>query len=202
MTVQLDRAARRLRTAAGWSVPLALAALLASGCTHAAAKTSPDLPPLDVPAPPPRDIEPVDAEAPQPVPLPEEPARRAPARARPQPRASEPPKPEPPKPEPPPAPQAETPRPPDDAAKASPLTTTPPASEGELEKSIRATLARASNDLHRVDVRTLNPDARSQYDYARRFINQAEDALNKKNLVFAKSVADKAAGLAAQLAGK
>ena len=37
---------------------LVLVALLASGCARAqAAKTTPDGPPLDVPAPPPRDVE-------------------------------------------------------------------------------------------------------------------------------------------------
>ena len=43
---------------------------------------------------------------------------------------------------------------------------------------------------------------RGEYDQARRFISQAEDALVKKNLVFAKNLADKASTLAAQLAGR
>ena len=48
----------------------------------------------------------------------------------------------------------------------------------------------------------LNADAQTQYDTAKRFIRQAEDALRAKNLVFAKNLADKAAALAAQLAGR
>ena len=47
------------------------------------AKTTPDAPPLDMPAPPPRDVEPNEAEAPPPVPLISEPARSTPPRPRP-----------------------------------------------------------------------------------------------------------------------
>jgi protein-disulfide isomerase-like protein with CxxC motif len=47
----------------------------------------------------------------------------------------------------------------------------------------------------------LNADAKIQYDTAKRFIRQADDALRAKNLVFAKEVAAKAAALAAQLGG-
>ena len=48
----------------------------------------------------------------------------------------------------------------------------------------------------------LNVDARTQYDTAKRFIQQSDGAIRAKNLVFAKNLADKAAALAAQLAGK
>ena len=74
-----------------------LLAPLLSGCTHAQAKTTPDAP-LDMPAPPPREAEPSDAETPQPVPLVAEPARNTAARPRPA-APREPPKAEAPKPE-------------------------------------------------------------------------------------------------------
>ena len=61
---------------------------------------------------------------------------------------------------------------------------------------------RATADLNRIDYRALNAEARVQYDTAKRFISQAQEALRAKNLVFARSLADKAAALAAQLAGK
>jgi hypothetical protein len=77
----------------------------------------------------------------------------------------------------------------------------PPASEAEIERQIRQTLARANSDLKRIDSRTLNADARTQFDFAHRYIQQAEDALSKKNLVFAKTFADKASALAVQLGG-
>ena len=68
---------------------------------------------------------------------------------------------------------------------------TPAANEAELERSIRTTLARANTDLKRVDFGRLNAEARTQYDFANRYIQQAEDALSKKNLVFAEAFAEK-----------
>jgi hypothetical protein len=189
--------------------PLVLGALLASGCARAqAAKTTPDGPPLEVPAPPPRDVELAGTEvAPAPVPLPQEPARNAPptTRSRPTPPArTEPPKPaEPPKVEQPLPPEAPKPAGTNEEAKPpSTLQTKPASEEGELERTIRSSMTRASNDLNRVDYRTLNTEARAQYDQAKLFIRQAEDYVRQKNLPIAKTVADKAAVLAAQLAGR
>jgi hypothetical protein len=178
-----------------------LTALSLAGCTHAQAKATPDMPPLTMPAPPPRDVEPSDVEAPPPVPLVAEPAHSAPARPRPTPAPRpEAPKVEPVKPEPPstePAKPAEEPiKPP------ATLQTTPAAAEGEVERGIRASLQRATTDLNRIDYRVLNADARTQYDTAKRFVRQAEDNIRTKNLVFAKSIAEKAATIAAQLAGR
>jgi len=185
-----------------------LAALLASGCASAqAARTTPDGPPLDVPAPPPRDVEEGGTEVTlPPVPLPQEPARNTPPSSRVRPATppqnrSEPPKTEPPKAEPP----AETPKPPaneEPKPPASTLQTKPPSEESEVERTIRLTLTRASSDLNRVDYRMLNADARAQYDSAKVFIRQAEDYVRQKNLMIAKTVADKAALIAAQLAGR
>ena len=80
----------------------------------------------------------------------------------------------------------------------STLQTTPATAEGVVERAIRASLARATADLNRIDYRVLNADARTQYDTAKRFISQADGAMRSKNLVFAKNLADKAAALAAQ----
>jgi len=80
--------------------------------------------------------------------------------------------------------------------------TTPATAEAEVERGIRASLTRATAELSRIDYRALNPDARTQYDTAKRFIRQADDAIRSKNLVFAKSFADKAATIAAQLGGR
>ena len=167
-----------------------LAALIASGCTRAHAKTMPQLPDaaLDVPPPPQ-----------PPTPAPESP-RTQPPRPRPAPPREQPrtePKPEPTPPVEAPKPAEEPPRPP-----ASTLQTTPATVEGELERGVRATLTRASNELNRIDYRVLNADAKSQYDTAKRFVRQAEEAVKTKNLVFAKNLADKAATIADQLAGR
>jgi len=181
---------------------------LASGCVHAQAKTIAAGPPLDVPAPPPRTVEPapiastpIDAAAvSSPASSPgTDPGRNAaprspgpgPAQARPAtpPRADEPA--------------------PADAAKAPPapppaqtLQTTPTQQDGEVEGRIRAVLSRAGSDLSRIDYTRLNANAKNQYDQAKRFVSLAEDAIRAKNLVYAGTLADKAAELAAQLPGR
>jgi hypothetical protein len=188
---------------AGCVLPAMIVLSLAlTGCTHAQAKTAPEMPALEMPPPPPRDVEPNGAEAPPPVPLVAEPARNSAARQRPappppkaEPAKVEAAKPDPPLPE-PSKPADEPARPP------TTLHTTPATAEGEVERGIRASLQRATADLNRVDYRALNADARTQYDTAKRFVRQADDAIRMKNLVFAKTVADKAAALAAQLAGR
>lgn len=177
-----------------WPLCLLLLALTVPGCMRARAKTLPAGPPLDVPAPPPRVVLPVEVtvEAPPaqpPVPSPEEPRRPAPARPRPAPAP----------PVEPPRVAEEPPRPAATPPATTTLQTTPAAEQGEVERAIRATMTRASADLNRIDYRALNKDARMQYDTAKRFIQQAEDAIRMKNLPFAKNLADKAAVLATQL---
>ena len=175
---------------------LVLMAPFAAGCTHAHAKTTPDMPGLQMPAPPPRDVEPAGVEPPPPVGVVAEPARNAPARPRP----ASPPRPDAPKPEPAPAESA---KPADESVKApTTLQTTPATAEGEVERGIRVLLQRAASDLSHVDYRALNADARTQYDTAKRFVSQADNAIRTKNLVFAKNLAEKAATIAAQLAGR
>jgi hypothetical protein len=182
-----------------------LLAPLLPGCVHTQAKTTADAP-LEVPAPPPHDVEESnETDPPPPVSLATEPAR-APVAVRTRqaaprdPPRSEPNKPEPAKPEPP---QVDLPKPAEEPARPpTTLQTTPPTAEGDVERGIRASLSRASSDLNRIDYRVLNADARTQYDTAKRFMRQADDAMRAKNLVFAKNLADKAATLAAQLAGR
>jgi hypothetical protein len=146
-------------------------------------------------------VEPTVAEVPEPIPLPEDP-RPVPIRpirpAAPPPAAA---RPETPRPEAPSTPieakpVEEPPRP------ATTLQTTTTAQEGEMERAVRATLTRATADLNRVNYRALNAEARIQFDTARRFIQQADDAIKQKNLVLAKNLADKAAVIAAQQAGR
>ena len=177
---------------------------LISGCLHASARTIVDSPPLDIPAPPPRNIETVEVAPPAPLSLPEEPPRQpvSPPVAvvppsRPVPRTEPPAKSEPPaKIEPPAEPRVaeEVPRP------APTLQTTPAVAEVEVARGIRVTIDRAAADLKRVNPAALNGDGRTQFDTAKRFIAQAEDALTKRNLVLARSLADKALVVAAQLA--
>jgi len=186
---------------------LVLAGVLMSGCVRAQAKVTPDQP-LDVPAPPPREVDVNDSEPPPPVPLVTEPARNAPSRSRPaQPQRTEPARPDPTKPDQPLPPEA--PKPPEEIKPPAPpappptvLQTTPATAEGEVERAIRVTMGRATNDLNRIDYRALSNEARTQYDQAKRFVQQADAALREKNHQYARTLADKAAVMAAQLAGR
>jgi hypothetical protein len=182
---------------------LAALALIAAGCTKAQAKIVPELPPLDVPAPPPRNVEAAEVQPPSPPPPPEEPVPAVPTRTRPstttQQQRPEPAKQEPPRVEvPPPA----EPKPAEESKATPQLQTQPPGREVQLEQKIKEMLGRAGTNLNRLNYGALTADARTQYDQAKRFISQAQDALNKKNLVFAENLADKANTLAAQLSGR
>jgi hypothetical protein len=181
-----------------------LAALASGACATARAKAQPQPVALEVPQPPPRVVVPPEPEPPPSTPpvtepdnaRPQKPARRhAPAK--------------------PPADKAEPPRtdkkvetaPPVEAQKPAPPPTAVlqqqlPAAPSEMERQVRDQLTQATGDLWKVDYARLNADARAQYDTAKQFIAQAEQALKEKNLVFAAKVAEKAAGLAASLVGR
>jgi outer membrane biosynthesis protein TonB len=173
-------------------------ACVASACVSAQAKGDPGGPALAPPAPPPHTIIPVEiVEAPA-----AQPASPAPTpvivRPMARPPASKPDKPvEKPvdKPDP-----AAAPPPAVAPAPTAPLLTT--TNVTELERAIRARMALAGHDLERTDYRALNAERRTQYDTAKRFLQQADEALKVKNLVFAEQLADKAATLAAALTQK
>lgn len=191
------------RARAAW-LRLGLATLTTTAvvaCAHGQAKTVAELPPLDMPSPPPRVVEAAEPQPPAVVSLPDEP--RSTIRTRPSPPArvdtqkpAEPPKTD--------VIVAETPKPADEPPKTPPTTlqTTPTQREGEVERRVRILIAQAMNDLNRVNYQALNADARNQYETAKRYATQAEDALRARNLVFAGNLADKAAALAAQLLGR
>jgi hypothetical protein len=79
----------------------------------------------------------------------------------------------------------------------TPLLRTPQtADESESDRRIRDVLFRASQALTRVNAATLNREARTQHETARRFVEQANQALIERNYVFASYLADKAETLA------
>ena len=170
--------------------------LVASGVACAKARpvvVAPEGPPLVVPAPPARVLEPVQelvsiplAPGPEPESAPVAVAPPAPRRPAGDPR---------PQPAPPPAVAPPVPTAPRDLR-------TPSVATGEGERSVRDVLARAARDLGRVDYGQLSADGRAQYEQSRRFSAQAEDALRDRNLIFAATLADKAATLAAELLGR
>lgn len=178
-----------------------LGATLLSACAHGQAKTVVELPPLDMPAAPPRVVEATEPQQPAVVSLPDEPRTNLPRPATPAQRPVDQRAPDLPKPD---QIATEPPRPVDEPPKTAPpttLQTTPTQREGEVERRVRILIAQAQSDLNRVNYQALNVDARNQYDTAKRFATQAEEALRARNLVFASNLADKAAALAAQLLG-
>jgi hypothetical protein len=179
----------------------ALIALVASGCAKAKAEPLPESPPLVMPAPPPRVLAPVDQEPIASAPIvPETPPATPPPRT-----AARPPaRPRSPAANDTPSPQESTP-----AVPAASVPTPAPEPPRELrsvdaaaEQKVRDSLGRAAKDLSRVDYQKLSNDGRSQYDQSKRLAEQAETALKERNTVFAATLADKAATLAAELLGR
>jgi hypothetical protein len=175
----------------------------APACVKTQAKTVPDGPPLDVPPPPARVIAPAEepiattpAEPLEPAPAPASTSRRPtrkPTNAGIEPSTQ---KPEPQPPAEPPLPQAAQPEP----AVATPAPTL--RAPGSAEKPIRDRVSSAQRDLSKVDYAKLTEEGKSQYDQSKRFIQQAEQALKEQNFVFAQTLADKAAQIAAELLGR
>ena len=170
---------------------LALAGLV-SGCATAKASAPAPLPTLAPPDVPPRVIteylpdpplpaEPVPAEAVTPPPRPARPPRRDVAR--------------------PEAPPEEPQGPPQVVSAPAPpsLSLQTPGAGARADQSVRTLLAQASRDLSRVDYQALDADGRAQYDTASRFMQQADEALKARNVMFAGKLADKAATMAAVL---
>ena len=154
-------------------------------------RTEVDVPLLTPPPPPPRIVT-IYQEAPPAAPAPPlvevVPARPAgrPARPEAKPEAPVPAEPVPEAPKPPPPPPS--------------LTLTPsPGAEAQTVVAIRELMARATRDLSRVNAASLNADGRAQAEAARRFLQQADEALKARNVVFAGKLADKAATIAAVL---
>jgi outer membrane biosynthesis protein TonB len=181
-------------------VVLAVQAGVGPGCARPRPRAVETPPALEVPVVPPRAIaplpeEPVDESAQADDPEPRRVTR--PARPRPRPPApAEPPK-EAAKPE-----EATVPEPPKAAEPPNVLRTPDTVDDSEAARRVRGALARASGQLARVNVAGLGTDARAQYDTARRFIDQAEGALQARNYLFASYLADKAETLARGLVGR
>jgi len=177
-----------------WIVSLGLCAVFLAGCAKAKAASVPDGPPLSVPQPPERVLAPVEAPPPVAVATPAPEPAPAPAPAP----AARPPRPAPREAEQRPQPAAPAPA----QGDSRDLRPAAAASNAATERAIRDVLARANRDLSRVDYGRLSVTSRAQYDQSKRFSQQAEQALKERNLVFAATLADKAATLAAELLGR
>jgi len=169
---------------------LCLVASLVGCAAKAQARTEVELPLLDPPPAPPRVVASYPAES-ESVPFAAAVEAAAPSRA--PVRAQRPEKPEP---------VQAAPEPVQEVVRAAPpsLTLTPsPGSETQTAAAIRDLMTRAARDLARVNQAALTADGRTQLDTARRFLQQADEALKARNIVFAGKLADKAATMAAVL---
>jgi len=178
-----------------WVLGFGILLVPAAGCAVRAAP-APEGPPLEVPAAPERVLAPVEEPEVAAAPVPEPPAPVAPPRpARPAAEA---------RPAPPAAAPPAAPPPPAAAAPAAGTRDLQPVSPANAasERGVRDLLARAARDINQVNYSRLSPEGRSQYDQSKRFSIQAEQALRERNLIFAATLADKAATLAAELLGR
>jgi len=191
---------------AGWPTAVVVAALslTATGCTRKVIAAAPAPVPLAVPSVPPRIVGPVvvPEERPQPVAeAPTAPTQRPasrPARA-----ANRPPDPAETAVEDPQRARAEGAEP--VAASPTPaplLRTRDTANDVEAAKKVQEVLRRAEQNLAKVNYRGLSANGRKDADTARRFITQAGEALEKRQLVFALSMADKAEALSTSLVNR
>jgi hypothetical protein len=177
----------------------------ASGCASRTVQARTDPSPLAIPEPPPRLIEPLPevVEIPPPEPARPEPAPPAPRINRPprdpgQARSSPDPKPDPAK-APESLPAVEGPPP---SAPRAELRATESGDELAAERGVKDIIERAKRTLEKVDYRTLGKEGQEQYNTAKRFGDQAEEALKARNLIAAKYLADKADTIAKELTGR
>jgi hypothetical protein len=179
-------------------------ALAAAGCARPRPHVEPEVPPLALPAPPPRALPPLEggpieaagATAPEP-PRQQRPVRPRADMARNTDNGRAEPRADVPKVEPPAGEPLEEPSGPGPALQLAPT-----ADAARIEQNIRVQLQRANGDLNRIDTRALGADARSQYDTAKRFITLADQAIRDRNLVYAQTLADKARVIASVLLGR
>jgi hypothetical protein len=190
-------------TSSGWRQRVAragvcglLVAIVSTGCIRPRAAAVPTAPPLDVPPPPVRVFAPPEELLPAAASVPDAPVPAvAPATPRPPaPRRAGGPPTEEPRVEPPAVVAA-----PDPSRDLRPA---PSAADPQAERAVRDLLARSTRDLGRVNVARLSAGGRAQFEQARRFAQQAEQALGARNVIFAATLADKAASLAAELANR
>ena len=183
---------------------VALGTVGGAACLTSRAQTPAEHPALEVPAPPDRVIPQVPPPEPTPViePVDDLPTGTKPAsstRTNNKPPAR-PPAQDPPKPENKPDPPAtETPAPVQNPPPAPQLKLPENTDAGVMSRQIRDTIERTRRMLGQTDRTKLTALRQKAFDDAQLFIKQAEDAVNAKNFVFAKELADKAERLAKEV---
>jgi outer membrane biosynthesis protein TonB len=169
-----------------------------AACASGRAQVIEERPTLAVPPVPPRTIAaqpPVEPPVSEPI---VEPVAPLPAAPKPRPNrtpASSEPKPDPKPEQPVETANATVPNPPP----VAPLRTASTPTGSEATKQIRETLQRADGILSRVDYQKLSADKRANYDTAKAWMQQADDAIKKDDLRLALLLAERAENIAKQL---
>jgi hypothetical protein len=185
-------------------IPLLGLLTAAAGCLTGRAETPAQRPALEVPPPPPRIVEPLPAEPAVTIePVADLPPPPATASSRPRPPARDVASKEATKPE----TKPDSPPPPETVAPANPPANPAPqirtpGDNSETARQVRDILDRAGKTLSSIDYRVLSPQRKESYDTAKRFIQQAEDAIKTSNFVYARFLADKADVLSKELQGR
>jgi len=178
---------------------------LTSACAAAQAKAPADRPTLDVPAPPPKTIEPTPK--PEPSTTPEPVSDLPPASPATPTRPTRPaqrdttPRPEPKPTETAPVEQPAA-TPPAPIVPAPQLRTPGTADGAEAAKQVRDMIDKAQKSLLSVDFQRLNKAQQGQYNNAKLMLTQAEEQLKGSNFEIARNNADKAARIAVELGGR
>jgi hypothetical protein len=185
---------------------VALAAVSASGCMTTKAATV-KKEPLVVPPAPPRVIAPIPEPQDDSVTGGErEPVPQLPRQSRTAPKENAPrSEPKPPQQGAPPVeaeskPPANPPAPP--LAPAPELRTSDARDPAQATRQVRDTIDRAGRTLAQIDYGRLPKGSQLQYDMAKRFIEQSEEALKNKNFTAAQLMAEKADTIARELSGR
>lgn len=169
-----------------------LAATALAGCASVQARSEAPMPVLAPPEAPPRVVAEYEPDPPLPA------APVAADAVAPPPRVNRPVRRDAPRTE-APAEEPQTTPPTVPAAPAPALALQRSAASQRADQSVRTLLAQAALDLGRVNYQALDDNGRAQYDIARRFMQQADEALRARNLSYAGKLADKAATMAAVL---
>jgi outer membrane biosynthesis protein TonB len=188
---RLQRVRRHAATAAFCILHSAFLFSLTACGTKARAEAIPEGPPLAVPTAPAHQIaveQVAEAPEPEPPPAPEPAAPPKPAVTAPPPR---------PRAETPPSQPAASPQPETPTVRVAPAPTTTSAAD---ERKVRELMGKASTDLARVDYKRLTNEGKAQYDQSKRYSDDAAKAIKERNFVYALTLAEKAADIAAELA--
>jgi hypothetical protein len=189
-----------------WLIVLAFAVVSSSACVTTKAATE-KKEPLIVPPAPPRVIAPLPEPEDEAVTGGErEPVPQLPRQSRTAPRESAPrSEPKPPQQGTPAPAEAEikpAPTPPPPVAPAPELRTIDTPDAAKATRQVRDLMERAGRTLAQIDYGKLAKASQLQYDMAKRFIEQSEEALKAKNFTAAQLMAEKAATIAKELSGR